>query len=163
MIDRPFRLEIGPYWLLLPGNAVVSVDLTQPEPGAYQSALTKWVVTLDRFQFLIHLDPINNLGHLKAFIDYTTKSDVTTPVVNVNGVPGVTHGDYGPPTTWIDWWFKKGDTMLCLCLQSKSWPLTKPSPAEVAEHNAVVNSLKYCRDFPSERPPLPPDGGTAVR
>lgn len=144
---------MGPYCLLLPGAATISADVTRPTPGAYQMALTKWVVLLGRFQFFIHLDPINDLAGLKAFIDNTTKSDVTTPSVTVNGVPGVRHGDYGPPRTWMDWWFKKGDTMICLCLQSKAFPFTKPSEAEIAEHNAIVGSLKYCRDFPSDLPP----------
>jgi hypothetical protein len=153
MLDRPFRVEIGPYWILLPEEASISAHVTRSAPGAYQMALTKWVVLLGRFQFLIHLDPINDLGGLKSFIDYTTKSDVTTPLITVNGVPGVMHGDYGPPRTWIDWWLKKGDTMICLCLQSTSFPFAEPNQAEIAEHNEIVGSLKYCRDFPSELPP----------
>ena len=153
MLDCPFRVEIGPYWISLPESAKISVEVTGPEPGAYQIALTKWVVLLGRFHFLIHLDPIKDLGGLKSFIDYSTKSDVITPPVTVNGVPGVMHGDYGPPRTWIDWWFKKGDTMICLSLQSTAFPFTEPTKAEVSQHNAIVGSLKYCRDFPSELPP----------
>jgi len=154
MLDRPFRAEIGPYWILLPGGAKMSAVVKEPTLGAYQTALTKWVVLLGRFQLFIHLDPIKDLGELKSFIDSTTKSDVTTPSITVNGVPGVMHGDYGAPRTWIDWWFKKGDTMICLCLQSTSFPFSKPSEAEIAEHNEIVGSLKYCHDFPSELPPL---------
>jgi hypothetical protein len=73
----------------------------------------------------------------------------------MNGIAGVTHGDYGPPRTWIDWRFKKGDTMICLRLQSKSFPFTEPNEAEIAEHRAIIESIKYCRDFPSELAPLP--------
>jgi hypothetical protein len=154
MLDRPFRAQIGPYWILLPGGAKMSAEVKEPTFGAYQTALTNWVVLLGRFRLFIHLDPITDLGGLKSIIDLTTKGDVTTLSITVNGVSGVTHGDYGPPRTWIDWWFKKGDTMICLCLQSKSFPFTKPSEAEIAEHNAIVGSLKYCRDFP-ELPPRP--------
>jgi len=99
---------MGPYWMLLPGGAKMSADVEEPTLGAYQTALTKWVVLLGRFQLFIHLDPIKDLGGLKSIIDLTTKSDVTTPSITVNGVSGVMHGDYGPPRTWIDWWFKKG-------------------------------------------------------
>ena len=155
MLERPFRFEIGPYWILLPWHATVSAAVTAPVPGAYQMALANWVVTSGRFQILIHLDAIHDLDGLKSFIDYTTKSNVITPSVTVNGVPGVTHGDYGPLRTWIDWWFKKGDVMICLCLQSVSFPLTQPNAGELAEHQAIIDSLKYCRDFPSELPPVP--------
>ena len=156
MLDRPFRFEIGPYWILLPGNASISPLVTMPTADAYQIALTNWVVSIGRFQLLIHLDPINDLPDLKAFIDRSTKGDVTTPQITVNGVSGVTHGGYGPPRTWIDWWFKKGDTMICLCLQSNSFPVTEPNQAEMEEHNAIIGSIKYCRDLPTESPSLPP-------
>ena len=155
MLDRPFRAEIGPYWLLLPEGTKISAGVSEPTSGAYQIASTMWTVSLRRFQIFIHLDPIHDLDRLKWHIDHVTKSEVVTPSPTVNGVPGVTHGDYGPPRTWIDWWFKKGDTMICLCLQSKSFPCTKPTEEEIAEHNAIMHSLKYCRDFSFEPPPLP--------
>jgi hypothetical protein len=155
MQDRPFRFELGPYRLTLPAGADVLARVTGPAPDAYQIASTDWIISLGRFQIFIHLDPLKDLDGLKSFIDYSTKSNVTTPPITVNGVPGVTHGNYGPPRTWIDWWFKKGDTMICLCLQSKSFPFANPTEAEITEHNTVVGSLKYCRDFPSELPPVP--------
>lgn len=80
---------------------------------------------------------------------------MTTPSVTINGIPGVTHGDYGPPRTWIDWWFKKGDVMICLNLQSVKFPYTEPTQSEKDEHKAIIASLKYCRDFPSDMPPAP--------
>src|SRR4029077_16134951 len=95
------------------------------------------------------------LGGLKAFIDSTTKNNVTTPSLTVNGIPGVTYGDYGPPRTWIDWWFKKGDTMICMSLQSIAFPYTEPTQSEKDEHTAIICSIKYLRYFPSDAPPLP--------
>ena len=80
---------------------------------------------------------------------------MVTPSIQVSEIEGVTYGDYGPPRTWIDWWFKKGDTMICFCLQSKSFPFTEPSEAEIAEHRTIIESIRYCRDFPSELPPRP--------
>jgi hypothetical protein len=153
--DRHFRFEIGPYWLSLPADARISAEVTEPGPGTAQMAFTTWIVSLGRFQLFINLSAVHDLTDLKVFIDSTTKSNVVTPSIVVNGIPGVTHGGYGPARTWIDWWFKKGDTTICLCLQSKMFPVTEPTQAEIAEHDAVVRSLKYCRDFPGEKPPGP--------
>ena len=153
MLDCPFRVTIGAYWILLPGHAHISAEIAKPSPGAYQSSFTNWVVSLGRFRLGIHLDPIHGLDHLKSFIDYSTKQNVTPHEFTVNGVFGVTHGGYEPPRTRIDWWFKKGDIMICLCLQSLAFPLTKPTEAEIAEHQAIIGSIKYCRDFPSDLPP----------
>jgi hypothetical protein len=155
LISQSIRFEIGPYWALIPGSADISAEISKPTADSYQGAWTNWVVTLERFRLGIHLDPINDLSDLKSFIDRSTKSTVTTPSITMNGIAGVTHGDYGPPRTWIDWRFKKGDTMICLRLQSKSFPFTEPNEAEIAEHRAIIESIKYCRDFPSELAPLP--------
>ena len=148
-----FRFEIGPYWIQLPLHADITASVKKPPSGAHQIAWTTWVVSLGRFQLFIYLDPNSGFSDLKSFIDQTTKSDVITSPIGVNNIPGVMHGDYSPPRTWIDWWFKKGDTMICLCLQSKQFPFIEPTPEEVAEHNSIVNSIKYCPDFPGERPP----------
>ena len=153
MLERPFRFEVGPYWILLPGTADISATIRKPPPEAYQTAFTHWTISLGRFHLFIHLDAINDLGDLKSFIDYSTKSNVITSAISVNGVLGVTHGHYGPPRTWIDWWFKKGDTMICLCLQAKSFPVQEPNEEEIAEHAAIIGSIKHCRDFPGEVTP----------
>ena len=153
MFDRPYRLEIGPYWLTLPGNAAVSAKVNGPTPGAYQTALTNWTVRRGRFLFFLHLDPLHDPADLKAFIDQQTKGNVTLTPVNINGVSGFTYGSYGPPRTWIDWWVKKGDTMLCLCLQSVEFPHNEPDADERKAHAAIIASLRYSRDFPGESAP----------
>jgi len=151
--QRQFRAQIGPYWLLLPKQARISANVEGPPEVGYLSATTRWEVLLDRFRLFIHLDPIHELEGLKKFIDSCTKGNVTTRSIVVNDVPGVTFGDYAPPVTWIDWWFKKGDTMICLNLQALSDRTTQPSPTEIEEHKAIIGSLKFCRDYPSELPP----------
>ena len=133
----------------------MSVDVKGPAPGSYQIALTQWMISIGRFRLLIHLDPLRDPKDLKSSINLITKGDVTTEPIVVNGISGAKHGGYGAPRTWIDWWFKKGDLMICLCLQSASFPFTEPTEEEVTEHRAILESLKYCRDFPSELPPLP--------
>jgi len=149
----PFHFEIGPYQIRLPRHAEISAEVKKPPSYAVQTTTTHWQIELGRFRLFAHLDPLNGLGELKSFIDFSTKGNVTTPPIQVNGIDGVTHGDYGPPRTWIDWWFKKGDTMICLCLQSTSFPMTEPTKEEIAEHEAIVESLRNCRDSPNPEVP----------
>jgi hypothetical protein len=139
---------------MLPGSAVISAQVHGPatDPRAYRFAHTSWRIDLGRFQLLVHLST-QELSGLKSGIDWQTKSDVVTPPITVNDLFGVTHGGYGQPRTWIDWWFKKGDITLCLCLQSNAFPVTVPTEAEIAEHAAIIASIKYSRDFPNEPPP----------
>jgi hypothetical protein len=154
MKEAPFRFVVGPYWITFPGEATVLADVTGPVPGGYQVAVTKWIITLGRFRFFIHLNANEGIDGLKAFIENTTRCDVVTLSTAVNGIAGATHGAYGPPRTWIDWWFKKGDIMICLCLQSVAFPVTQPTTAELAVHREIINSLKYGPDFPTELPPM---------
>jgi hypothetical protein len=151
----PFRTDIGPYSIMLPGSATLGAEAHRAPPEAYQIANTRWIVGLGRFQMFVHLDARHELGGLKEFIDYQTRGDVVVDQQVVNDIPGVRHGSYGPPRTRIDWWFKKGDTMICLCLQSVSFPVTAPSVDERAEHREVIGSLKFIPDFPLEAPPVP--------
>lgn len=150
---RPFRFQVGLYSLLLPETAAISAEVKKPPAWAVQIAWTHWAVALGRFQLSIHLDPIQDLDDLSSFIRSTTKKEPVPLPIAINGIDGVMHGDYGPPRTWIDWWFKKGDEMICMCLQSTSFPFTEPRAEEVAEHNAIIKSLKFCRDFPGDEPP----------
>ena len=150
MPDDPFIAQIGPYRISLPGHAQLSADLSAVVPGGYRIVHTHWVAIIGRFRLGIYLDPVNDPGDLKTHIDSTTKSFVTTLPVSVHGIAGVTYGDYNSPVTWIDWWFKRGDTMICLNLQGAAFPfLEQPTKAEVAEHAAIIGSLMYCRDDPS--------------
>lgn len=143
---KPFRADIGPYSILLPGGATLDAKVDRPPPEAYQRALTRWIIGLGRYRIFVHLDTMHELGGLKDFIDFQTRGDVVVEQQIVNSIPGVLHGSYGPPRTWIDWWFKKGDTMICLCLQSVTFPFTEPSDAERTEHHQVIESLKFIPD-----------------
>jgi hypothetical protein len=143
MPNRPFQAQIGSYLLSLPGSAEISCDIDKPSEG-YAVVHTHWTVLIGRFSFGIHLDPVNDLGDLKRFIDHSTKSDVNTNPISVNGIAGVTYGSYASPVTRIDWWFKKGDAMICLDLQGIPFPFREhPTEKEVAEHQAIVGSLSF--------------------
>ncbi len=140
LLADPVRLEVGPYRISLPSDATVTATLTMTVAGPSRVCFTRWTVRLGRFQLLVQLN-VADLEALKDQIDFVAKSDVVTPRLEVNGIPGVTHGDYGPPRTWIDWWFKGGDTTLCLCLQSADYPMTEPTPEEVELHRAIIGSV----------------------
>lgn len=155
-LDQPYRAEIGPYVILLPGTADLSLKIvrTPQAPGNYQMANTHWLITIGRFDISVHLDAEEDLSGLKRFIDDQTQGDVVTPAIEINSIRGVTYGGYGPARTWIDWWLKKGETMICLCLQSVEFPTTVPTANEVLEHNAIISSIKFQADHPDERPPI---------
>jgi len=149
------RFEVGPYWLQLPAHAEIAANVVKPPSPARQAAWTDWIISFDRFQFFIHLDSRLRLSDLKRLFDRTMKSDVRVSCIGVNGVPGVTHGGYGPPRTWIDWWFKKGDVMICLYLQSRKFAFAEPTPEEMAEHSAIIHSIQYAPDMADGARPLP--------
>jgi hypothetical protein len=157
---RTFGLEIGPYWIQLPAHAEIAANVIKRSETSYQIAWTDWIISLERFQFFVHLDPRLKLSDLKRLIEQTKKGDANIPTIGVNGIVGITHGDYGPPRTWIDWWFKRGDVMLCLCLQSKTFPFTAPSPEEKAEHCAIIDSIRYAPEVLGEEMALH-RGGTS--
>jgi hypothetical protein len=149
---NPYRLTIGPYWLLVPEEAKISAEVKMPAPGAFRSAPTYWTISMERFWMSVSLDPLQDLSQLKKYIDYSTQSSVATKTLVVNGLQGVTYGGY-MPRTWIDWHFKKGDTMICLNLQARGSEGIQPTTGEELTHRAIVESLKYCRDHAEENPP----------
>lgn len=160
MIAEPtkFRFEVGPYWIQLPAHAEITANVIRPHTSGYQAAWTDWIVSLERFQLFVHLDSRLRLSDLKPLIEQQTKMQAEVATLGVGGVLGVTHGNYGPPRTWIDWWFKRGDVMICLCLQSKALPFTEPTPEEMAEHTAIIQSIQYAPDLGDEHKPLPKGG-----
>jgi hypothetical protein len=149
---KTFRFEIGPYCIRLPTHAEITANVIRPHAPAYETAWTDWIISLKRFQFFVHLDSRLRLSDLKPLIQQQTKTDPDVSTVGIGGLLGVTHGDYGPPRTWIDWWFKRGDVMICLCLQSKAMPFTEPLPEEMAEHSTIINSIQYAPDLLDKSP-----------
>jgi hypothetical protein len=67
------------------------------------------------------------------------KQHVDLTPVEINGIRGVKYGDYDRQRTWIDWWMKKGDLMICINLQG----VGLPSDAQREMHLKVVESLNY--------------------
>jgi len=131
----------------------ISEQTGQPILQEYQMAWPSWQFDMGRFYFMIYLRP-GELTGLKAEIDSQTKGDVSTPTLEVNGIPGVRFGDYGPPRTRIDWWLRKGETVLVMSLLSHELPVCKPMSNERQQHDTIIQSIKYAYDFPNEKPPL---------
>jgi hypothetical protein len=59
--------------------------------------------------------------------------------VEINGIRGVTYGEYNNKRSWIDWWLKTGELMICINLQSYSLA----TEADKNLHQKVINSLRY--------------------
>jgi hypothetical protein len=126
------KLSIDPYSIELPPEAVATVSLGQ-------SNTTHWQIALGRFQFLIHLESQQGPKELADFILSCTKQRVEPRAVHVNGISGVTYGAYEVPRSWIDWWFKKNDVMICINLQGYA----DATANERALHSSIIESLRY--------------------
>jgi hypothetical protein len=136
----PFKFEIGSYQMELPSHAEIEVKVPIPSDDQVQQTSTRWTIRLGRFWIFAHTS-VEELDGLKRHIDWTSKSNVLVKDVCINGISGITHGDYVPPRTWIDWWLKKGDLTLCLNLQSVEFPVAFPDQQEKLEHNAIIHSI----------------------
>jgi len=49
------------------------------------------------------------------------------------------YGDYSEQMTWIDWWIKKDDCMICLNIQG----IGMPSQGVKDDISNILNSLEY--------------------
>ncbi len=79
------------------------------------------------------------LEDLAESIFLETKSLPVLKDITINGCPGKMYGDYSEQMTWIDWWIKKGDCMICLNIQG----IGMPSQAIKDDVSNILNSLEY--------------------
>jgi len=128
------KLEIGPYSLLVPNHLSLEVEVKH----FANRAVTFWKIVDSRFYF-----SGTRLDGLESFIAYTTKQEVIVESICVNNIEGVKYGTYEMPRTWIDWWFKKGDSTICIQLQSIKFPHTHPNVDEKNVYAAIINSINY--------------------
>jgi len=147
--NSQFILFVGPCYLVVPGLAVGAARAAGPIPGTDPLGVhTHQQVTIGRIQLLIHLDSVLDPDDLKASIASMTRENAVTPSTTVHGIPGVSYGSCQPAKTQIDWWLKKGDTMICIALLSRSGPVTVPTPEDRDAHAGVIASLTYIADDP---------------
>jgi len=145
-----YYVNIGSYKLKIPSKYKTDISLTNRDLNINEQILyTYWKIRIDKFYLSINLSSFHKLDGLKNNIKLITKEDVDVDVdvdvntITVNDISGVTYGNYEEPRTWIDWWFRKGDTTICINLQSEKFPHTKPTKDDILLHQTIINSLQY--------------------
>lgn len=125
------KLNIGPYELIIPEDAKISQI---PHAGT-----TVYDIQWGIFHFFCHIDPNqNNPDYLGTFILGCTKQEVILEDVEINGIHGKRYGAYSKVRTWIDWYMKKGDSMICINLQGYGMP----NEREKKQLEETINSLR---------------------
>lgn len=76
---------------------------------------------------------------MAEFIGSQTRELPVLKDVEFNGVKGKQHGNYSEEMTWVDWWLKEGDCMICLNIQG----LGMPSDEAKEDVLKMLNSLEY--------------------
>ena len=130
---------IGPYSFQLPHRTPVKAEPFIPPVDNFGAGGTTWQFVLGKFTFFIHLEASGKPEDLHTFILCCTKESVVLEPIEINGIKGVRYGDYNSQRSWIDWWMKKGELMICINLQG--WQL--PSKEDEALHRQVMESLRY--------------------
>jgi len=134
------KLQFGIFLLELPHCAEITAEVIKPPQPDFGLGYTYWTVDLRRFRLRIGLST-HRLSTLKEFIDGQTKGNVEVEPMTVNGLAGVSYGDYSPPRTWRDIWFRKDGLTITLNLQSTIFPFTEPTKEEIEEHERIIHSI----------------------
>ena len=142
------EFHIGCYSIDLPRSATIASEVGIPPTDRIGWGFVYVVAKVGRYRFSFHLDPCQVPSDLARFILSTTKQSVALQAVQFNGVPGVCYGSYNPQRTWFDWWLKKGDSMLCINLQTDITPNGAPLPTdeELFDHRHIIESVRYIPD-----------------
>lgn len=78
-------------------------------------------------------------GDLAEYVMSQTKYLPTLKDVVINDCYGKMYGEYSEQMTWVDWWIKRGDCMICFNLQG----MGMPSQVIKDDVTDVLNSLEY--------------------
>jgi hypothetical protein len=76
---------------------------------------------------------------LADLIESQTRYWPTLKNITINNCCGKMYGDYSEQMTWIDWWIKKDDCMICLNIQG----IGMPSQGVKDDISNILNSLEY--------------------
>jgi hypothetical protein len=79
---------------------------------------------------------------MAEFIESQTKYLPALKDITINHCYGKMYGDYSEQMTWIDWWIKRGDCMICLNIQG----IGMPSQAVKDDVSNILNSLEYIEE-----------------
>ncbi|MHC4554518.1 MAG: hypothetical protein ACYSUS_04355 [Planctomycetota bacterium] len=80
-------------------------------------------------------------SELSDLIQSQTRHEATLEDFEINGIIGKKYGSYSDEMTWIDWWLKKEDCLICLNIQGLGMP-----PEEIQQDvSRILNSLEFCK------------------
>jgi hypothetical protein len=97
-------------------------------------------VKMGNHSFIFHTQIGNEEPEgLAEFIQSQTRSLPVLKDVEFNGVKGKQHGAYSKEMSWIDWWLKKGDCMICLNVQGMGMPADEIKDDVLN----ILNGLEY--------------------
>src|SRR5262245_48099103 len=133
------KYRIGAYVFELPPSTEVKVKVAIPPVDNFGEPSTSWQFLFGAFSFFVHLEASNAPSGLRDFILGCTKQYVDLTPVEINEITGFKYGDYDRQRSWIDWWMKKGDLMICINLQGDGLP----SDSQRETHRRVIESLTY--------------------
>jgi len=114
------NLQAGHYFLEFPDNLKLEKEEVNFE--AIQRTSSHWTIEDGDFSIRIHLEEKMNPSDLGEFILSCTKQRVSLSDVCINGIEGKKYGEYSVGRSWIDWWMKEGDQMICINLQGDGFP-----------------------------------------
>lgn len=98
-------------------------------------------VKMGKHSFLFHTEITDNKPeYLKDFIlSQTRQRDIELKEFQINNYKGKMYGDYSDEFTWIDWWIKEGDCMICFNIQG----LGEPSEVNKSDILEIFKRLRY--------------------
>lgn len=79
---------------------------------------------------------------LADYLELQTRHLPPLKDITINDCHGKMYGDYSEQMTWIDWWIKKDDCMICFNLQG----IGMPSQVIKDDVSDILNSLKYIEE-----------------
>jgi hypothetical protein len=117
-----------------PGLANYSPDLSKLK-GFYS-----YEVKMGTHSFIFYTEIDNGKPEdLAESIFLQTKYSPVLQDVTINGCHGKMYGSYSEQMTWIEWWIKRGDCMICFCIQG----IGMPSQVVQDDVSDILNSLEY--------------------
>jgi hypothetical protein len=81
-------------------------------------------VRMGKHQFLFHTQDHGQPEDLRELIESQSRGPVSVVLADyaIRDYSGKTHGSYSDEFTWIDWWLKKGNCLICFNLQGPGIP-----------------------------------------
>lgn len=100
----------------------------------------RYEVNMGGCQFAFHTDVGDKTPQgLADWIFASTKHYPTLTDIVINGIEGKMEGGYSSKMSWIDWWFKKGDCLICFNFQG----MGEPSEEIKQDVQTILESMRY--------------------